>query len=166
MRKTGMDRATPPRRWRGHDTYPEHDRFERGEQYSPDHDEVPSKGPLAPFAAMGALAVLLIAACASAFSMLIWEPATDPPAAASPVVSGQFGREASATRPGMQNIRRRTLHRAGSHVSSCSVLRPCRSNAASPGVRTRPRDGTAHGIDFHRSHRAQTIACRLPGTQS
>lgn len=161
-----MDRATPPRLRRGHDTYPEHNRFKRGEQYSPNHDDVPSKGPLARFAAMGALAVLLIAACASAFSMLIWEPAADPPAAASPVVSGQFGREARATRPGMQDIRRRTLHRAGRNVSSCSILRPCRSNAASDGVRTRLRDGTAHGIDFHRSHRTHTIACRLPGTQS
>ncbi len=161
-----MDRATPPRRRRGHDTYPEHNRLERGEHRSPDHDEVPSKGPLARFAAMGALAVLLIAACASAFSMLIWEPAADPPAAASPVVSGQFGREASATRPGVQDIRRRTLHRAGKNVSSWSVLQPRPSNAASHGVRTRLRDGTAHGIDILRSHRTQTIACRLPGTQS
>jgi hypothetical protein len=159
-----MDRATSPRRRRGHDTYPEHNRLESGEQYSPDHDEIPSKGPLARLAAMGALAVLLIAACASAFSMLIWEPAGDPPAAASPVVSGRVGREASATRPGVQDIRRRTLHRAGRYVSSCSVLRPCPSNATSHGVRTRLRDRTTHGIGSHRSHRTQTRACRLPVT--
>jgi hypothetical protein len=120
-----MDRATPPRRRRGHDTYSEHNRLERGEQCGADDDELPSRGPVARFAAIGALALLLITACASAFSMLIWEPAADPPAATSLVVSGQSGREASATWPGVQDIRGRTLHRAGRNVSSRSVLRSC-----------------------------------------
>jgi hypothetical protein len=108
----GMERATPPGTRRGRDTYPE-------------HDMLPWKGPVARFAAIGTLALLLITACASAFSMLIWEPAADPPAAASLVVSGQSRRTVSATRPGVLHIRRRTLHRAGRNVSSRSVLRSC-----------------------------------------
>jgi len=47
------------------------------------------------FALIGGLAILLIAACASAFSMLVWDPAADPAATASNAValerSGQVG---------------------------------------------------------------------------
>ncbi len=45
------------------------------------------------FAVISSLALLLIAACASAFSMLVWDPAADPtPAAVSAVGSGRSGR--------------------------------------------------------------------------
>lgn len=88
-----MDRARLPYRRRGHDDDRAYNRLEGGEQWNADQDTVRSKGSVARFAPIAALAVVLIAACASAFSMLIWEPAADPPAAATPTVaSGQSGR--------------------------------------------------------------------------
>lgn len=142
-RVTGMEGATPPRRRRGHDAYPEHNRWEREEQYTANLDGLAPKGPVARFAVIGALALLLVTACASAFSMLIWEPAADPPAITAPLVSSQPGREANATRPGVLDIRGRTFHRAGRNLSSRSVLRSCTSHAAFHGVRTRLREGSA-----------------------
>ncbi len=51
------------------------------------------KRSAARFGVIGGLALLLIAACASAFSMLVWDPAADPGAAAvSAVASGRSGR--------------------------------------------------------------------------
>ncbi len=45
------------------------------------------------FAVIGGLAILLIAACVSAFSMLVWDPAADPTATASNAVGlGRSGR--------------------------------------------------------------------------
>ena len=41
------------------------------------------------FALIGGLAILLIAACASAFSMLVWDPAADPTATASNAVASE-----------------------------------------------------------------------------
>jgi hypothetical protein len=45
------------------------------------------KRAAARFAVIGGLAILLIAACASAFSMLVWDPAADPTATASNAVA-------------------------------------------------------------------------------
>ena len=51
------------------------------------------KRAAARFAAIGGLAILLIAACASAFSMLVWDPAAGPASTASKdVVLGRSGR--------------------------------------------------------------------------
>ncbi len=54
---------------------------------------LPWKRSVADFAIIGGLALLFIAACASAFSMLVWDPVADPTAAAaSAVVSTRSGR--------------------------------------------------------------------------
>lgn len=56
-------------------------------------DPLARKRFAAPFAVIGGLILLFIAACASAFSMLIWEPAADPTApAAFPVAPSQCER--------------------------------------------------------------------------
>jgi hypothetical protein len=128
-----VDRATPPRRRRGHDTYPEPNRLARGDRSSSDHDGLASTSTLRRLAAVGALALLLIAACASAFSMLIWEPAADPPAAAPRVVSGQSGREASATGPGVSGYSQVTFHGAeGRRRSGCGGQGRCSGESAAP----------------------------------
>jgi hypothetical protein len=49
-------------------------------------------GSAARFAVVGGLALLIIAACASAFSMLVWDPVSDPtPHASSALVSSRSG---------------------------------------------------------------------------
>jgi hypothetical protein len=52
---------------------------------------LPRERSAARFAVIGGLTFLLVAACASAFSMLIWDPVVDPAAVAA-AASGRSGR--------------------------------------------------------------------------
>ena len=77
--------------------------LEAREQWHEAPDVLPRRR-LTRFAPVAALGFVLIAACASAFSMLIWEPAAGPPTARPAVVqSGQ--RQPGQALP-VENIRR------------------------------------------------------------
>jgi hypothetical protein len=102
-----MDRARVPYRRRGHVDDRSDSRLERGGHWNAEEDPPHSKGSVVRFAPIAALAVVLIAACASAFSMLIWEPAADPPAAATPHRRfGPVGTNAVRPGPAGREIRR------------------------------------------------------------
>ncbi len=97
MRMAKMNRDRMARRRGGHDEDRPYTRLREGEQTSMERDALGWKDSVARFAPVAALVIVLLAACASAFSMLIWEPAADPAAAAVPTVaSGHSGRLLSA----------------------------------------------------------------------
>ncbi len=77
-------------------------------------DTLPWKRSAVGVAVIGGLALLLVAACASAFSMLIWEPAADPVAAAAPaVVSGRSGRVQPGEVRRVEKFGESRMHRSG-----------------------------------------------------
>ena len=88
-----MDRTILPRRRRGYDKDRVNMRLGEGEQWGDDQEPLSWRSSVARFAPVVGLVLVLIAACASAFAMLIWEPAAGPPASATPVAaSSQSGR--------------------------------------------------------------------------
>lgn len=88
-----MNIPVMPRRSRGHDEDRADVRLGGGGQWVDDQELHPWRGSAARFVPVAALALVLIAACASAFSMLIWEPDAEPPAPVTSIVdSSQAGR--------------------------------------------------------------------------
>lgn len=114
-----MDRAMLPRRPRGHDEDRADMSLGGGEQWNDDQQSLPWRSSAARFAPIAALALVLITACASAFSMLIWEPAADPPASVASIVNSS---QSGQVLPGKA---RRVRNSAGGWEgkSLCSLIR-------------------------------------------
>lgn len=114
-----MHRAILPHRPRGHDEDRADMSLGRGEQWNDDQEPLPWRGFAARIAPSLALALVLITACASAFSMLIWEPAADPPASVTSIVDSS---QSEHVLPGKaRRVRKFTGGREG--TSLCSLIR-------------------------------------------
>lgn len=114
-----MDRAMLPRQPRGHEEDRANMSWRGGEQWIDDQAPLPWKGSATRFAPIVGLVLVLIAACASAFSMLLWEPAAGPPASVTPIVDSSKSGEVLPGRT------RRVMNSAGGREgrSLCSLIR-------------------------------------------